>query len=150
MTSFQPFQLALDLALARVNFTPAGPHTFKAMLLASTYTAAKSQSHSRRNQLTGYEVSGTGYTAGGKIITVATAVMASNVAQITFNPPTWDAPAGPGWTPHWMAIYDVIGSDTTDIVCGIFDLTASPDATNGTTWTAQLSGPLTITIPIGT
>jgi hypothetical protein len=150
MTSFQPFQLALDLALARVNFTPSTGHNFKAMLLSSAYTGAKSQTHSRRNQLTAYEVSGTGYTAGGKAITVATAALVSNAAQITFNPPTWDAPAGPGWTPHWMAIYDDLGSAANDIVVALIDLTASPDATNGTTWTAQLSGPLTVTIPIGT
>ena len=150
MASFAPYKLAEDLGTGKLDFTPSTGSSFKAMLLASTYTASKSQSHNRRSDVTAHEVSGTGYAAGGVAITVASATLVTNELQVTFNPATWSSPAGPGWTPHWMVIYENTGVAANDIIVQFVDLTASPQASNGTTWTGQLSGPVKITIPVGT
>lgn len=149
MTSAIPFRFAEDLAMGRVNL---GTAVLKAMLLTGAYTAAKSQLHNRRSDLTAYEISGTGYVAGGVTATIASATLVSNELQIVINPPTWAAPTGSGgsaWTPHWMVFYISTGVAANDIVMHLTDLTGSPQATNGTTWTGQLNAPIKITIPVG-
>lgn len=63
--------------------------TFKIMLVTSTYSASKS--HSKRSQVTN-EVTGTGYTAGGKVIVPIIALNnTTNRAIITIPQITWTA-----------------------------------------------------------
>lgn len=147
MTSFAPFKLAEDLCRARLDF---GADTFKCMALASSYTASKSQTHNRRSDFTSFEVSGTGYTAGGVAATISSAVLTSNEFIITFNNPSWSAPAGPGWTPHWLVFYKSRGgAASADEVIGVVDVSGVALATNGTTFTLQLTSPLKVSVAIG-
>ena len=62
--------------------------TFKMMLVTSSYTAAKT--HTKRNAVTN-EVSGTGYTAGGKQVTMLlqTVDNTNNDVEIFFDTVTW-------------------------------------------------------------
>lgn len=63
--------------------------TFKMILVTSAYTASKS--HSKRNQVTN-EVTGTGYTAGGKVVVPTIALNnTTNRAIITIPQTIWTA-----------------------------------------------------------
>jgi hypothetical protein len=104
--------------------------TFKAMLLSSAYT--RSQTHDYRNDLTG-EVSGTGYTAGGQVVT-ATRVRVGNTRSLTFSPAVWDATGG-SLTARQAVIYVARGgaASADEVACCVYadaDLTATND-----TWT---------------
>lgn len=67
----------------------ATTHIYKMMLVASAYTPSKA--YSKRNQVTN-EVTGTGYTAGGKII-VPTFTVSNTTNRLTITIPeaTWPA-----------------------------------------------------------
>jgi hypothetical protein len=63
--------------------------TFRMILVTSAYSPSKS--HSKRNQITN-EVTGTGYTAGGKVVVPTIALNnTTNRAIITIPQATWTA-----------------------------------------------------------
>lgn len=62
--------------------------TFYAMLLGASYTPSKA--HSRRSDLTAYEVAGSGYTSGGQSVTVTVANDTTNHrTNLTLGGTTW-------------------------------------------------------------
>ena len=68
--------------------------TFKVMLVNSTYAAiadeTKKDSHTKRSDVTGNEVSGTGYTTGGATATVTvTKDTANNRVDISLGSASW-------------------------------------------------------------
>lgn len=74
-----------DSILGNINFSS---DTFKLLLVDGTYTPSKN--HSKRSDITG-EISGTGYTSGGKTVTptVGSIDTTSNNFPITFASVTW-------------------------------------------------------------
>jgi hypothetical protein len=60
--------------------------TFYAMLVDSTYTPTST--HEFRSSISG-EVSGTGYTAGGNVITASVGSISSGDFSVTFGPVEW-------------------------------------------------------------
>lgn len=76
-----------DLVKGGINFAT---DTFQVMLVASTYDATTNKGvHTRRSNVTG-EVTGTGYTAGGKQTTpTCTKDTALHREDITFSNVTW-------------------------------------------------------------
>ena len=69
-----------------VNFSS---DTFYALLTTSTYVPNK-DTHDFRNDVTN-EITGTGYTAGGKVITVTVAAVdtTNDDVEVTFGPVDW-------------------------------------------------------------
>lgn len=142
MSSYTPFSLVEDIARGNVDFDT---DSFKMMLVDNTYTP--SQSHSKRSDYEGDEVSGTGYTAGGQAVAV-TVSRSNGVASMAFANTTWSG-AGPGWTARRAVIYkDRGGLSSADEVVAVIDF-GSDQTTNGTDFVVQLSSALTITTPTG-
>jgi hypothetical protein len=142
MASILPYSLGEDLARGNVDFDT---HSFKIMLLTTSYSP--SQAHDRRNDVEANEVSGTGYTAGGKDLTVASVIRTSGSTAVTFTTTTvWDAPVS-GFTARYAAIYRATGgASSTDPLVAIIDAGAGYTA-NGQSFAVNITTPLTITVP---
>lgn len=79
--------------------------TIKAMLLAPTYTP--SREHHWRSDITAHEVTGTGYTAGGKAITLTSTFEPPGGRTIVTRPAvSWTAST---FTAAYLAIVNVRG-----------------------------------------
>lgn len=109
--------------------------TLYVMLLASTYTtvSAAGTTHDFRNDITDYEASGTGYTAGGVALTGSHTV----TADTTNNYGVWDTSYDPSWTSatvtaRFAVVYVSTGAATTDNLICCYDFGSDQTATNGT------------------
>jgi hypothetical protein len=121
--------------------------TFKMMLVNSSYTASKS--HSRRNDIkspTDYEVTGTGYTAGGNAcaLTVAATDNVGNKVDVSFSVTSWTSAT---ITARAGVIYKSRGGlATADELVGYVDFLSNITSTNGT-FAVTVSTPLSLTNP---
>lgn len=139
MASSAYYNLPEDMANG--NLIP-GTHTFKVLLTTSSYTPDKT--HSKRSHITN-EVSGTGYTAGGKEITI-TVSRASGVTSLTLSTVTWDAPVS-GFTARWAVVYRARGgAASADELVGYLDGGGTVTA-NGLLFQFTPTAPITLTVP---
>jgi hypothetical protein len=133
-----------DIATGQVD---CDTDTFKMMLVNSSYTASKS--HSRRSDIkspTDYEVTGTGYTAGGNAcaLTVATTDNVNNDVEISFSVSSWTSAT---ITARAGVIYKSRGGiATADELVGYVDFLSNITSTNGT-FAVTVSTPLKLTNP---
>jgi len=108
------------------------------MLLANTYTTVDATGDTGfdfRNDITSYEVSTTGYTAGG--VTLGTAGVQTISADSTNDWSYWDTTVNPQWdtitvTARYAVVYRSTGSAATDNLIAIYDFGSDQTATNGT------------------
>jgi hypothetical protein len=113
---------------------------FKGLLVTSAYTPSKT-AHTKRSDITN-EVSATGYTAGGAVVTatVVNATGNSDREQITFSSPQW---AGSTITARGLVVYKARGgAASADNVVQYVDFGADVTSTNGV-FTANI-GALTL------
>jgi len=124
-----------DVANGDIDF---GSDTFYAMLVTSTYTPNK-DTHTKRSDVTN-EVSGTGYTADGKV-TAATVTLdtANDRVDITFADVTW---ATSTITARAAVVYKHRGGlASADNLVAYCDF-GSNISTTGGTFTLDFTGPL--------
>jgi hypothetical protein len=113
----------------RENFAVGTPYTYKIAL----YTANANLSYETLTYTTTEEVVGTGYTAGGKTLTVIPPSSSSQTAYISFANVTWD-PAS--FTTAGALIYN----STTNAAVAVLDFGSNKVAT----------GTFTVTFPANT
>lgn len=112
--------------------------TIKAMVLTSSYTPNK-DAHDFRADLTAYEASGTGYTAGGVTITATVAQDdANDRVTVTFSVPSW---ASSSFSGQYLGIYKEIGSAATDEIITLID-NGSTVTSSASTFTFDITAPL--------
>ena len=127
MADFAYNSLCYDLGINQIKFDT---DIFKMMLLANTYTPDRS--NTKRNNLTSYEVTGAGYTAGGKTITVIlqTPDNVNNLVDVTLPAmTTWSSST---ITARYAAIYKSRGgADTADELICLIDFTTDQTSEAG-------------------
>jgi hypothetical protein len=111
--------------------------TIKVALLTSSYTPNQ-DAHDYFNDVSTYEVSGTGYTAGGNTLASKTATYdsATNVIILDAADTTW---ASSTITARYAVIYDSTGTASTSALIGYVDFGSDQSSTNGNftiTWDA--------------
>ena len=111
--------------------------TIKVALLTSSYTPDQ-DAHDYLNDVSTYEVSGTGYTAGGNTLASKTATYdsATNVIILDAADTTW---ASSTITARYAVIYDSTGTASTSALIGYVDFGSDQASTNGNftiTWDA--------------
>ncbi len=112
-------------------------HTFKAVLLTSSYTP--SAAHDEYADLTNELSTAFGYTAGGATLTTVTFNQTSGVATWTSDPIVWTASGG-SLVARYLVIYD--DTSTNDKLIGYMLLDATPANVTVTT-----GNTLTVTPP---
>lgn len=124
------------MCLGEVHFS--SPNTFKAMVLNAAYTPDK-DNHSFRNSLTANEVAGTGYTAGGVAVTIASIAYnaVTDRVEVVFNDPEW---ANSSFAGQYLAIYRDTGNAATDDVVTILD-NGSVITSSNSLWKFDITGP---------
>lgn len=116
-------------------------HTYRAMLVTSAYNENRA-THTRRSNVTN-EVTGTGYTAGGTIVTLSAAVNNStDTLTITIGAASWPSSI---ITARKLVVYRSRGGASTadELVCcvdNVTDLVSSNTTMNwaASTWTIPL------------
>jgi hypothetical protein len=111
--------------------------TIKVALLTSSYTPDQ-DAHDYYNDVSTYEVSGTGYTAGGNTLGSKTATYdsATNVIVLDAADTTWSSST---ITARYAVIYDSTGTSSTSALIGYVDFGSDQSSTNGNftiTWDA--------------
>ncbi len=114
-----------DLARNNVNFSS---DTFK-MMLVTGYTPSKN--HTKRNDITAYQVTGTGYTAGGNAATASLTLDTTNNKEVVnFTITSWTSAT---ISAAGGVIYKARGGvDTADNLVGYVDFGGTVTSTNGT------------------
>jgi hypothetical protein len=119
--------------------------TIKVALLSSSYTPDQDV-HDYLNDVSTYEVSGTGYTAGGNTLASKTATYdsANNVIVLDAADTTW---ASSTITARYAVIYDSTGTASTSALIGYVDFGSDQSSTNGNfTITWDSTGIVRITV----
>jgi hypothetical protein len=119
--------------------------TIKVGLLSSSYTPDQDV-HDYWNDVSTYEVSGTGYTAGGSTLASKTATYdsANNVIVLDAADTTW---ASSTITARYAVIYDSTGTSSTSALIGYVDFGSDQSSTNGNfTITWDSTGIVRITV----
>jgi hypothetical protein len=119
--------------------------TIKVALVSSSYTPDQ-DAHDYLNDVSTYEVSGTGYTAGGNTLASKTATYdsANNVIVLDAADTTW---ASSTITARYAAIYDSTGTSSTSALIGYVDFGSDQSSTNGNfTITWDSTGIVRITV----
>lgn len=111
--------------------------TIKVALLTSSYTPDQ-DAHDYYNDVSTYEVSGTGYTAGGNTLGSKTATYdsATNVIVLDAADTTWSSST---ITARYAVVYDSTGTSSTSTLIGYVDFGSDQSSTNGNftiTWDA--------------
>lgn len=104
--------------------------TFKCMLLNNSYTPSKS--HDYRDDVSAYEVSGTGYTTGGNAATPTISAVdnVNNRVEISWSIASWTTAT---ITAAYGAIYKSRGgAASADELVGILDFGGNQTSTAGT------------------
>lgn len=118
ITAAFPNQAKLDALIA---LCPPG-NVYKAVL----YTSAATLSKATTVYSTTGEASGTGYTAGGQVLTGLTQALDTDTAIMDFNDPSW---ANSTITARGMTIVDTTNGNK---VRAVLDFGADVTSTNGT------------------
>jgi hypothetical protein len=113
-----------NLLKAAENFTLSSPYVYKIAL----YTANANLDATTLAYSADYEVTGTGYTAGGATLTVIPPAYSGSTAYISFNTVVWD-PAS--FTCRGALIYN----STTGAAVAVLNFGADKTATNSFTIT---------------
>lgn len=116
--------------------------TIKVALMTSSYTPSQTAHGAYTADIAPYEVSGTGYTAGGAILGSKTATKSSSVVTLDAADVSWTTAT---ITARYAAVYKVAGAN--GYLLGYVDFGTDQTATAGTftiTWNA--SGMFTYTL----
>ena len=119
--------------------------TIKVALLTSSYTPDQ-DAHDYLNDVSSYEVSGTGYTAGGNTLASKTVTYdsANNVIVLDAADTTW---ASSTITARYAVVYDSTGTASTSPLIGYVDFGSDQSSTNGNfTITWDSTGIVRITV----
>jgi hypothetical protein len=119
--------------------------TIKVALLSSSYTPDQ-DAHDYFNDVSSYEVSGTGYTSGGATLASKTATYdsATNVIVLDAADTTWSSST---ITARYAVIYDSTGTSSTSALIGYVDFGSDQSSTNGNfTITWDSTGIVRITV----
>jgi len=119
--------------------------TIKVALLTSSYTPDQ-DAHDYYNDVSTYEVSGTGYTAGGNTLGSKTATYdsATNVIVLDAADTTWSSST---ITARYAVVYDSTGTASTSTLIGYVDFGSDQSSTNGNfTITWDSTGIVRITV----
>ena len=119
--------------------------TIKVALLSSSYTPDQ-DGHDYFNDVSTYEVSGTGYTSGGATLASKTATYdsATNVIVLDAADTTWSSST---ITARYAVIYDSTGTASTSALIGYVDFGSDQSSTNGNfTITWDSTGIVRITV----
>ena len=119
--------------------------TIKVALLSSSYTPDQ-DAHDYYNDVSTYEVSGTGYTAGGNTLGSKTATYdsATNVIVLDAADTTWSSST---ITARYAVVYDSTGTSSTSALIGYVDFGSDQSSTNGNfTITWDSTGIVRITV----
>jgi len=119
--------------------------TIKVALLTSSYTPDQ-DAHDYLNDVSAYEVSGTGYTAGGNTLASKTVTYdsANNVIVLDAADTTW---ASSTITARYAVVYDSTGTASTSALIGYVDFGSDQSSTNGNfTITWDSTGIVRITV----
>jgi len=137
ITQGQTTQFKVNLLSGLENFASGTPYTYKIAL----YTGNAALNNATATYTTANEITGAGYTAGGKPLTITQVPVGdlnSNTAYISFAPVIW---TGASFTARAALIYNSntnasicvldFGSDKTNTQAGTFTITfPTPTATN--------------------
>jgi len=137
ITQGQTTQFKVNLLSGLENFASGTPYTYKIAL----YTGNAALNSATATYTTANEITGAGYTAGGKPLTITQVPVGdlnSNTAYISFAPVIW---TGASFTARAALIYNSntnasicvldFGSDKTNTQAGTFTITfPTPTATN--------------------
>ena len=119
--------------------------TIKVALLSSSYTPDQ-DAHDYFNDVSTYEVSGTGYTTGGITLSSKTATYdsATNVIVLDAADVTWSSST---ITARYAVVYDATGTASTSALIGYVDFGSDQSSTNGNfTITWDSTGIVRITV----
>ena len=119
--------------------------SIKVALLSSSYTPDQ-DGHDYFNDVSTYEVSGTGYTSGGATLASKTATYdsATNVIVLDAADTTWSSST---ITARYAVIYDSTGTASTSALIGYVDFGSDQSSTNGNfTITWDSTGIVRITV----
>lgn len=119
--------------------------TIKVALLSSSYTPDQ-DAHDYFNDVSSYEVTGTGYTTGGATLASKTATYDSgtNVIVLDAADVTWSSST---ITARYAVIYDSTGTSSTSALIGYVDFGSDQSSTNGNfTITWDSTGIVRITV----
>lgn len=119
--------------------------TIKVALLSSSYTPDQ-DAHDYYNDVSTYEVSGTGYTAGGNTLGSKTATYdsATNVVILDAADTTWSSST---ITARYAVVYGSTGTSSTSPLIGYVDFGSDQSSTNGNfTITWDSTGIVRITV----
>ena len=123
----QTTQFKINVLSGLENFAVGTPYTYKIAL----YTAAASLDNTTTTYTSSNEVSGTGYTAGGQVLTISntpTGDNSTNTAYISFSNVTWN-PAS--FTCRGALIYN----STTNAAVAVLDFGSDKTASSSFTVT---------------
>jgi hypothetical protein len=119
--------------------------TIKVALVSSSYTPDQ-DAHDYWNDVNSYEVTGTGYTAGGATLASKTATYdsATNVIVLDAADTTWSSST---ITARYAVIYDSTGTASTSPLIGYVDFGSDQSSTSGNfTITWDSTGIVRITV----
>jgi hypothetical protein len=119
--------------------------TIKVALLTSSYTPDQ-DAHDYFNDVSTYEVTGTGYTTGGITLSSKTATYDSgtNVIVLDAADVTWSSST---ITARYAVVYDSTGTSSTSALIGYVDFGSDQSSTNGNfTITWDSTGIVRITV----
>jgi hypothetical protein len=119
--------------------------TIKVALLTSSYTPDQ-DAHDYFNDVSTYEVTGTGYTSGGITLASKTATYDSgtNVIVLDAADVTWSSST---ITARYAVVYDSTGTSSTSALIGYVDFGSDQSSTNGNfTITWDSTGIVRITV----
>ena len=119
--------------------------TIKVALVSSSYTPDQ-DGHDYWNDVSTYEVSGTGYTTGGATLASKTATYdsATNVVILDAADTTWSSST---ITARYAVVYDSTGTGSTSALIGYVDFGSDQSSTNGNfTITWDSTGIVRITV----
>jgi len=119
--------------------------TIKVALLSSSYTPDQ-DAHDYFNDVSTYEVTGTGYTSGGATLASKTATYdsATNVIVLDAADVTWSSST---ITARYAVVYDSTGTASTSALIGYVDFGSDQSSTNGNfTITWDSTGIVRITV----
>jgi hypothetical protein len=119
--------------------------TIKVALLSSSYTPDQ-DAHDYFNDVSSYEVTGTGYTTGGATLASKTVTYDSgtNVLVLDAADVTWSSST---ITARYAVVYDSTGTSSTSALIGYVDFGSDQSSTNGNfTITWDSTGIVRITV----
>jgi hypothetical protein len=124
-----------DVVRGNINFVS---DTFKAMIVTSAYTPNKG-THTKRSDVSN-EVTGTGYTAGGQVVTATVTKDTTNHRiDITLSDPSW---SGSTITGRALVVYKSRGgAASADELVAYIDNGSDVSSTSGT-WSFDINAPL--------